>query len=183
MRLLFAYGSTEGQTKKIAQKAAAYLREHNHSVQVIDATELKTDFDVMPFDAAILAASVHQWQHQTEIVDFVGRHKDWLEGKPSAFISVSLCAAFEEDRAEAQLYIDQFKDETGWEPTLTLSLAGALRYKEYDFMRRWLMRFMAGAKGASTDTTQDHEYTDWDALNAFLDDFVEAAAGQLEKAS
>ena len=34
------------------------------------------------------------------------------------------------------------------------------------------MRFMASAKGAPTDTSKDHEYTDWDQLYAFLDEFV-----------
>ena len=109
--------------------------------------------------------------------------KDWvaidldaeaLADKLTAFISVSLSAAFEEDEAEAQLYIDQFIDETGWKPDRTLSLAGALRYKEYDFFRRWDMRFMASAKGAPTDISKDHEYTDWDQLYAFLDEFVGA---------
>ena len=172
MRVLIAYGSTEGQTRKIAEKSAEHLRQHKHDVQLVDCCDLQTDFDIFPFDAAIIAGSVHQFQHQTDMVDFVIKHKKWLADKLTAFISVSLSEAFEEDRAEAQLYIDQFIDETGWEPQHRLSLAGALRYKEYDFMRSWVMKFMAGAKGAPTDTSKDHEFTDWDKLYAFLDDFT-----------
>lgn len=183
MRILIAYGSTEGQTRKIAQQSAEHLRGQNYGVQIVDCCDLKTDFDIYPFDAAIIAASVHQWQHQTEMVDFVIKHKDWLADKPTAFISVSLSAAFEEDKAEAQLYISQFIDETGWQPQHTMSLAGALRYKEYDFFRRWTMRLMASAKGAPTDVTQDHEYTDWDQLYAFLDTFVAAAAKEPRKSA
>ncbi len=172
MRILIVYGTTEGQTRKISGRAAEHLRASGLDVQLVDVSELQTDFDIFPFDAVIVAASVHQWQHQTDMVDFVIRHKSWLDGKPSAFISVSLSAAFEEDKPEAQLYVDQFIDETGWQPTATLSLAGALRYREYDFMRKWLMRFMASAKSAPTDTSRDHEYTDWDELTGFLDRFV-----------
>ena len=172
MRTLITYGTTEGQTRKIAERAAEHLRGDDIDVQLVDVSELQTDFDIFPFDAVIVAASVHQFQHQTDMVDFIIRHKSWLEDKPSAFISVSLSAAFEDDKPEAQLYIDQFIDETGWRPTMSLSLAGALRYREYDFMRKWVMRFMAGAKGAPTDVTHDHEYTDWDQLYAFIDEFT-----------
>lgn len=182
MRVLIAYGSTEGQTRKIAEKSAEHLRQHNHGVQLVNCCDLQTDFDIFPFDAAIIAGSVHQFQHQTELVDFIIKHKNWLSGKLTAFISVSLSEAFDDNREEAQLYIDQFIDETGWTPQLTLSLAGSLRYKEYDFMRRWVMKFMAGAKGAPTDTSKDHEYTDWDKLYAFLDEFAQSEAEAVKAA-
>jgi menaquinone-dependent protoporphyrinogen oxidase len=183
VRILIVYGTTEGQTEKIARDAKAHLAAAGHEIQAVDADDIQTDFDIFPFDAAIIAASVHQWQHQTNVVDFVIKHREWLEGKPTAFISVSLSEAFEDDRDEARAYIDQFIDETGWTPGKTLSLAGALRYKEYDFMRRWVMRWMAGAKGAPTDTTKDYEYTDWEQLHAFLDDFAGSATTKDARAS
>ena len=181
MRILLVYGTTEGQTEKIAKDATRHLTASGNEVQTVNADDLHTDFDILPFDAAIIAASVHQWQHQTDIIDFVMKHREWLTGKPTAFISVSLSEAFEQDRDEARLYIDQFIDETGWTPGRTLSLAGALRYKEYDFMRRWVMRWISGVKGAPTDTTQDYEYTDWDKLHAFLDEFAADARSDVGK--
>jgi menaquinone-dependent protoporphyrinogen oxidase len=181
MRVLIAYGTTEGQTRKIAERAAEHLRAKEIDVQLVDVHELHSDFDIFPFDAAIIAASVHHWQHQTDMVDFVIQHGKWLDDKPTAFISVSLSEAFEDDRPEANLYIDQFIDETGWTPNLRLSLAGALRYTEYDFMRRWVMRLMAGAKGAPVDATSDHEYTDWDQLFGFLDEFAAEASKASKK--
>jgi len=181
MRILIAYGSTEGQTRKIAQGIAEHLHNRQADVEVVDCSDLNTDFDIAPFDAAIIAASVHQLQHQADVVDFVVKHRSWLEDKPTAFVSVSLSAAFDEDKAEAQLYIDQFIDETGWQPQLTASVAGALRYKEYDFMRLWTMRYMAGAKGAPTDTSKDHEFTDWVQLYGFADQFADVVeAKQIE---
>lgn len=183
MRLLIGYCSTEGQTRKIAQYAAEYLREHHHEAQVVDCCKLQTDFDIYPFDAAIIAASVHQAQHQADMVEFVVKHKKWLEDKPAAFISVSLSEVYEEDRAEAGLYIEQFLAETSWNPRETLSLAGALQYQEYDFMRRWMMRFMASTKGAPTDTSKNYEYTDWKQLEIFIDGFVQAADEQPRKSA
>lgn len=183
MRLLIGYCSTEGQTRKIAQYAADHLREHHHEAQVVDCGALQSDFEIDLFDAAIIAASVHQTQHQAEMVDFVTKHKKWLEDKPAVFISVSLSEVFEEDRPEAGLYIEQFLGETGWQPQETLSLAGALQYQEYDFMRRWTMRYMASSKGAPTDTSRNYEFTDWKQLEVFLDGFVQAANEQSRKSA
>jgi menaquinone-dependent protoporphyrinogen oxidase len=36
------------------------------------------------------------------------------------------------------------------------------------------MRAVARREGGSTDTTRDHEYTDWDAVNRFADQIVDA---------
>lgn len=180
MKILIAYSTVEGQTRKIAERCAEHLRAGNHTVQIVDAGHLQTDFDIYPFDAAIIAASVHHQQHSAEILDFVIDRKDWLEGKPTALLSVSLSAAFEADREEANLYIDQFAYETDWRPDCSLAVAGAIRYRKYDFMRRWAMRFMATAKGAPTDATRDHEFTDWEALFRFVDTFVESGAKKIK---
>ena len=50
---------------------------------------------------------------------WVKANREWLAQRPTLFFSVSLTAA--EDTAEAreatQGSIDEFKEETGWEPT------------------------------------------------------------------
>jgi menaquinone-dependent protoporphyrinogen oxidase len=51
--------------------------------------------------------------------------------------------------------------------------AGALKYTEYDFFRRWMLKRIAKKEGGPVDTSLDHEFTDWDALDAFVRTFVE----------
>jgi menaquinone-dependent protoporphyrinogen oxidase len=34
------------------------------------------------------------------------------------------------------------------------------------------MRFIASQTGATTDTSRDHEYTDWQALDRFADELA-----------
>ena len=48
------------------------------------------------------AASVHQEHHQETVTNFVFAHHELLNTKPSALISVSLSAALEDQKAEAQ---------------------------------------------------------------------------------
>ncbi len=58
------------------------------------------------------------------------------------------------------------------DPHRILLVAGALKYLEYDFLKRMIMRMIAKKEGRDTDTTKDYEYTDWEALRGFCDEFV-----------
>ncbi len=67
---------------------------------------------------------------------------------------------------------DAFFAETGWHPAAVHHAAGALRYTKYDFLKRLLMRHIAAKEGGDVDTSEDHEYTDWEALAAFVQDVL-----------
>ena len=67
-------------------------------------------------DAVVVAGSVHRGSHQQELTDFVARRARVLRDMPSAFVSVSLTAAEDDEelRAEARRMIDEFVEDTGW---------------------------------------------------------------------
>ncbi len=173
-RILLIYGTTEGQTRKIATRMAEHARGLGDAVDMIDASGLDNDIDLGAPDAIIIAASVHQSAYQSAVVHFIRKHWELLLGKPTAFVSVSLSAAGEdeEDKRDAQGYIDKLVGETGWQPDRSISVAGAFRYTEYDFFKRWILKMIARQKGAPVDTSRDWELTDWDAVDRFVEDFV-----------
>lgn len=173
MRVLVVYGTTEGQTRKVAERIAERLHEHGPAAEVFDSTALPPDLQVDAYDAVIVAASVHQYRHQASVVHFVTANLAALSARPTAFISVSLAALAEDSRTEAQSYVDRFLEETGWQPTETLLVAGALLYTQYDFFKRMMMKFIVATHGGPTDSSEDYEFTDWDALSRFVDAFVE----------
>ena len=177
MDVLLVYGTTEGQTRKIVERIAERIREHGSKVELVDSTTLPQNRSVRDYDAIVVAASVHQHRHQRSVTHFVKANLDQLKEKPTAFVSVSLAAAFEEDRQEAQEYVDQFCAETGWRPTETVLVAGALLYTQYDFLKRQIMKFILWKGGGPTDADRDYEFTDWGALSAFADSFVEMISG------
>lgn len=82
------------------------------------------------------------------------------------FLSVSLSAADDspESAAATQRCIDAFCEQTGWTPTRTAPIAGALQYREYDVFTRQLMRLLMKHTGP-TDTARDYDYTDWDGVD------------------
>ena len=50
-------------------------------------------------------------------------------------------------------------------PARTARIAGALQYREYDAFTRQLMRLLMKRMGHPTDTSQDYDYTDWEAVD------------------
>jgi menaquinone-dependent protoporphyrinogen oxidase len=83
---------------------------------VADAVELKRPQDgpLDGYDAVIVGGSIHMGKHEDTVRDFVQKNRIALERLPSAFFSVSLAA--HGDMANAQAYVENFEQETGWRP-------------------------------------------------------------------
>ena len=174
MNVLIVYGTTEGQTRKIAEWTATHIRERRHEAELLDSAALVSNLDTDKYGAFIIAASVHQECHQETVTNFVIAHLKMLENKPSAFISVSLSAVLRE--GDAHEYVDRFALVTGWRPRMTLLLGGALRFTEYDYFQEQVVKFIVLKRGGSAGSERDREFTDWNVLASFVDNFLEAAA-------
>jgi menaquinone-dependent protoporphyrinogen oxidase len=172
LNILIVYGTTGGQTRKIAEWTATHIREHSHQAELRDSAAFAPVLDLGTYDAFIIAASVHQEYHQETITNFVTAHLKVLENKPSAFISVSLTAELEEK--EAQKYLDRFLAMTGWRPRMN-PLGGALRFTEYDYFQEQIAKIIVMKRGDASTNKQDREFTDWNALAGFIDKFLEVA--------
>jgi menaquinone-dependent protoporphyrinogen oxidase len=134
------------------------------------------DLHVGSYDKIIVAGSVHQQRHQEFVEVFVTAKLAELQKRPTLFLSVSLSAAFPEGMREAQRYVDAFLVSTGWTPTQSLLVAGALRYAEYDYFKEQIIEHVV-LKGRKAEGPKgDHEFTDWAALFSVVDTFVRAAA-------
>jgi menaquinone-dependent protoporphyrinogen oxidase len=122
----------------------------------------------------IVGASIHAGHHQREVIEWAGRHRTSLGMRPSAFFSVCLTAAddTEESRVATRGYLDSVVEATGWTPDRMVTFAGALQYLEYDFATRLVIRLMMRKGGHPTDTSRDHDFTDWDAVEGFAREFA-----------
>jgi menaquinone-dependent protoporphyrinogen oxidase len=174
MRLLMVYGTTEGQTQKVARFVAAQFAEKGHQTQVLNAIDSTAATNPRDFDAVIVAASLHAGHYQAAVIDFVGTHLAAIDERPNAFLSISLAAASsdEDDVQGLKRCVTEFTRQTGWKPRRIHHVAGAFRYTSYDFLKRWAMKYIAHRKGAPTDTSRDHELTDWMDLARFVDTFL-----------
>jgi menaquinone-dependent protoporphyrinogen oxidase len=174
-RILIVYGTTEGHTHKIAEYMAERIRRNGHQADVTDCDSSPHPTTAIEFDGYILGGSIHEGHHQQALAHFVKENLGDLQHAPTAFFSVSLTAAVKDEQhlKDAQAYIDHFLEETEWAPDMTVPVAGALLYTQYSFLKRFLMKMIAKHTGGETDTSRDYEYTDWNEIDRFVDDFLE----------
>jgi menaquinone-dependent protoporphyrinogen oxidase len=174
--ILVAYATTEGQTRKIAEFIAERLRIRGHRVDLVDTATPAAEQVPATCQAALLGGSLHQQKHQDSLKHFITSNREWLAAMPTAFFSVSLGAAQEDmdTRLETQRLLQDFLGECGLRPVTTRCIAGALKYTHYDYFKRLVMRLIARQQGQPTDTSRDYEYTRWDDVEAFVDEFLAA---------
>jgi len=173
-RIVVVFGTTDGQTARIAQRVADVLRSEQHSVELLDT---RAPLPAAPFagvDAAVVAGSVRMGKFQRALVGFVREHRASLARIPTAFVAVSLSAARDSEpaRREVSKTIARFIEETGFTPNSVLPVAGALLYTRYGFFTRLVMRLISKTAGGDTDASRDYEYTDWNALSEFARRFA-----------
>ena len=173
MRALIVYGTTEGQTRKIAGRIAERVRELGYEAQLQDSSAISENLQIDEFATIIVVASVHQHVHQETVTAYAMAHRDQLNAKFTGFVSVSLSAALERDHLQAQTYVDRFVAETGWRPNRTLVMPGALRNTSYDYFKQQIVKHIVMKGSGPVDTEHDYEFTDWEALSKFVDLFVE----------
>ena len=170
MRVLIAYGTGEGQTAKIAGRIAERLRVNGHEVDVADLET--TAAAPEGYDAVVVGASIHAGKYQQEVVRWVGTHGGTLNATPSWFFSVSLSEAGVlpgGGHEAAQAVLDAFLASSKWSPREAVSLAGAISYRRYSWPMRKLVQLVVKRSGGEADTSRDHEYTDWAAVEGFAD--------------
>jgi menaquinone-dependent protoporphyrinogen oxidase len=179
MNILILYGTTEGQTEKIAHRMADAIRIKGHQAVTQCVNGLPSDFSLENFDAVILGGSIHMGKYQKSLKTFVAEYVDRLNSMPSAFFTVcmGIQSRHESDRQTASRYGERFIQETGWKPRKAETFSGAVKFTQYNFITRFIMKRISGREGGSTDTSRDHEYTDWEAVRRFAEQFVVEIGG------
>ncbi|HEY8550372.1 MAG TPA: flavodoxin domain-containing protein [Vicinamibacterales bacterium] len=166
------YATTDGQTRRIAERLASRLRESGLTSAAIDLSDPDVrEVDWTRVKGVMLGASVRAGRHQRSAEAFVRRHREELNARPSAFFSVSLSAASSNpaEVATVEQIAKQFCAAGGWTPAKVVCLAGRLAYTQYGFVTRWMMRRIARKEGGPTDTSRDHELTKWDEVDWLAD--------------
>lgn len=176
MSVLIVYSTIEGQTKKIAERMARVVEEAGHSTEVMAVREVPVLMAASAPEAVIIAASIHIGKHKQDVERFIGANLALLRSVPSAFVSVSMSAGSQERRAEAERYANALLTRARWEPTVVGVVAGALRYSNYGFFKRLMLRKIAGQSGLPTDTSRDWEFTDWRQVDGLAQAMTEALA-------
>lgn len=178
MKIVIAYATTDGQTRKIARFVADHVTDAGNSTELLNVVDAE-GLDLGRFDGAVLAGSLHAGGFQKALSAFVSLHSRKLAQMPTLFLPVSLSAAGDdaEDWAGLRGCVAKFLVEAVWEPGRTEYVAGAFRFSEYDFFRAWAMKRIAAQKGEVMGPKGDREYTDWARLAEALSDWLSGLPG------
>lgn len=173
-RIAIIYGTRYGQTKKIAEQIDRTLTAAGHIVSIACGAGLSQTVRLSDCDGVIIGGSVIAGRHQPYLERFVRAHRDELNRMPSAFFSVSASAAGSSDRDQknARRVLVEFLTKTGWHPRLTTPIAGALPFIRYGVFTRMLLKMISRRAGGPTDTSRDHELTDWGQVSRFAAEFA-----------
>lgn len=171
-RLLVVYGTIDGHTAKIARALGETLREQG---AVVDVAAPGKKTDPAKYDGVIVAGSVHAGGYPRALTSWVRKHARVLDARPTAFVSVCLGILQSDIQVHRELaaILRRFLRATGWHPTETKIVAGALLYTQYNWLKRWVMVRIVRKAGGDTDTTRDFDYTDWADLRGFAQQFAQ----------
>jgi menaquinone-dependent protoporphyrinogen oxidase len=187
MRIAIFFATREGHTRHIAEHLASEFQRYGADADIFDVRNQPTLSDWTRYATAIVAASVHIGRHEPEMIAFVRRHRAELERLDAAFLSVSLSERGAEDPAtpeerrpqfvnDVKRMIDGFVTAAGWRPARVLPVAGRLAYRQYNPLVRFVIKQIARHNGAPTDTSRNHDLTNWSALDRFAEQLATNAA-------
>jgi menaquinone-dependent protoporphyrinogen oxidase len=184
MRAAVFYATREGQAERVAYRVAHDLRGRHIQIDIINVKDVRGFIDWHSYDLAFVIASVHIGHHEKEMIAFVKRSAEHLTRLHAPFLSLTLSQAGAElpantlvqrqtAHADALKMISDFMHETGWTPSRTLPVAGALRYSHYNFLVKFVMKLIAHKAGFDGPATRDYEFTNWPAVDRFVAENVE----------
>ena len=168
-KLLMIYSSTDGQTKKICERIIESLinKSSVNLVSINDALNLNME----NYEKIIIGASIRYGRYNSLVLKFVNKNIKILQKKYCAFFSVNVVARKEnKNTPESNPYIRKFFDRTEWKPNLVSVFAGKVDYPNYNFLNKFIIRFIMFITKGPTDTSMAYEFTDWDKVKLFADE-------------
>lgn len=168
-RILIAYSTVDGHTRKICERIAERVSAGGHAVIIERIVEGST-LDAGAFDCIVIGASIRYGKHRPHVFEFIERRRAVLEAKPTAFFTVNVVARKPgKDTPDGNSYMQKFLEQSRWRPTLLGVFAGKIDYARYGPVDRTMIRFIMWMTKGPTDPKTCIEFTDWAAVDRFAD--------------
>ena len=169
-KFLIIYSSTDGHTKIICERIKNFLTNSN-LVELLSLEDSKK-VDLSNFEKIIIGASIRYGKHSKELYKFINLNKNILDQKKTAFFSVNVVARKpEKNTAETNPYINKFLKTSKWKPNKISVFAGKVDYPNYNFLDKYIIKFIMFITKGPTDTSQSYEFTDWSKVDDFSREF------------
>lgn len=101
---------------------------------------------------------------------FINKNADTIASLPRSFFLMAMAAATKDDgrreKSLAEIRLNLSRRVQVNFPDIEV-FAGAIKYTQYNWLVKWMMKRIARKEGGSVDTSRDYEYTDWTQLAAY----------------
>lgn len=170
------YETWKKHTAEVAGRIADRLKARGHDASAVRCSDGDAQALLEKADAVVLGAPVRVGSHHKKAIRFAQGNRGRLDALPTAFFTVCLSAQGQTDQARAEVagYEKAIVEKTGWTPGRCTAFAGAMPYRQFNFLLRFMMKRIVGSQGGPADTSRDHVLTDWEAVDAFADEFADS---------
>lgn len=174
MKIIIAYASHDGQTKKISEYIAQHLQE-KATVALFALSETAQEKSphasllqaLETADMLLVGSAIRYGKHLPEAVRFISGYRAAFP-KRCGFFSVNLTARkANRNTVASNQYLQKFLQKQQWQPDHVGVFAGRLDYARYRFLDKQMIRLIMKITGGPTDLTTNEEYTDWQAVLTF----------------
>ena len=163
---LIIYSSIDGHTKAICEHIINFSNDKN-LVKIISLNDV-SEINLSDFNKIVIGASIRYGKHSKQLYKFIDTHKDMLDKKESTFFSVNVVARKPEKNTPAtNPYIKKFLKISKWKPKKIEVFAGKVDYPKYNFVDKYIIKFIMLITNGPTDTSQSYEFTDWSKVEVF----------------
>ena len=166
-RILLAYSTVDGHTRKICERLRERLHGDGHAVSLADLGQTMTA-NLDSCDKVVIGASIRYGKHRPAVYEFIRMNQRALESRPSAFFTVNVVARKPgKDTPDTNPYLKGFRRKTTWQPALLGVFAGKIDYQRYRFFDREMIRFIMWLTHGPTGSHDCVEFTDWAGVDEF----------------
>ncbi len=163
---LIIYSSTDGHTKIICERIINFSNQED-KIKIISLSEA-AKLNLSKFNKIIIGASIRYGRHSRELYKFIKLNKNILDSKDSVFFSVNVVARkLEKNTPDTNPYIKKFLKISKWRPKKIGVFAGKVDYPKYNFLDKYIIKFIMFITKGPTDTSQSYEFTDWSKVDSF----------------
>jgi menaquinone-dependent protoporphyrinogen oxidase len=177
------FSSKYGQTAKVAGYLRHKLLDLKIESELFNLGTEKGRHDPVRlehFDLVVIGSPVYTGKLAKPVLAWAAANLDMLLNLPTALFTVGLRAADRrpEGRIAEREALNSFVASTRLAPRITTSFSGAVKYRRYGWLKRALMKSICKDAGLPTDTSRDHELTDWARVDEFVEGVLSLTMGE-----
>jgi menaquinone-dependent protoporphyrinogen oxidase len=167
--ILVLYSTVDGHTRKICERIAQRIEQHDHRVTLRSLDE-QAEIDPGDYARVVIGASIRYGKHRPNVLEFINRHASVLQERVGALFTVNLVARKpNRDTFDTNPYLKKLLKQVSWRPDAMAVFAGKLDYSRYGFWDTQMIRLIMWMTKGPTDASAVVDYTDWDKVDAFAD--------------